>query len=282
MKLIVLLLVLLVRRLELRWPEWLRDLHRVARVQSWLAQTSGLDQWADLPAWMVRVALPALLLALLMLVLHGWFWGLAGWLAGAALLLWLLGPESEFRHLDELLLHGRMNDGERLAALASEHFAAEGKPADDGYFSQLLLRVLHRDAGHLFGTVFYLMTLGYGVAFFYVINRWLAAHPEAAGHQTARVVDAALYWLPSRLLIVVMALVGDYRRVMESVEGRMLQIEDNSRLLEDAAIAALDINGEPDPDNTLTGFDMLEALQSLLLRCLALWLILAALWILLL
>jgi AmpE protein len=95
------------------------------------------------------------------------------------------------------------------------------------------------------------------------------------------VVDAAMFWLPSRLLIVVMALAGDFRRVMEAVDGRMLQLDDNHRVLEDAAIAALDLDAEPDPDDLQAGIDMLEALQSLLLRCLALWLIMAAIWIML-
>ena len=58
----------------------------------------------------------------------------------------------------------------------------------------------------------------------------------------------------------------------------MLQLEDNRQVLEDAAIAALDLGQEPDPDDLQAGIDMLEALQSLLLRCLVLWLAMAAAW----
>lgn len=280
MKLLVLLAVLGLRRLDLVWPEWLAGAGKMAPIQRWLGASLG-EQMADLPAWLLRVALPALLVTLVMLVLDSWLWGLVGWVAGAFLLLALLGPESEFRHLDEMLVRGRMNDPDALGRLAREHFAAEGHPGDSGYFAALMLRILHRDSGHLFATVFFLITLGYGVAFLYLANRWLAAHPAATGHRAALVVDAAMYWLPSRLLIIVMALAGDFRRVMEAVEGRMLQLDDNRQVLEDAVIAAMDLGSELDPDDLPAGVDMLETLQSLLLRCLALWLIMAAIWIML-
>ncbi|MFN3713964.1 MAG: hypothetical protein ACK4SX_09920 [Alcanivoracaceae bacterium] len=280
MKLLVLLVVLALRRLDVVWPDWLTGGGQMARLQNWF---SGLlaDHLSDLVAWGLRVALPALLVAWLMLVLHGMLWGLAGWVAGAVLLLWLLGPESEFRHLDDMLVRGRMSDPHTLGQLAEQHFGAQGQPGEPGYFAGLMMRILHRDSGHLFATVFFLMALGYWAAFLYLANRWLAARPSLAGSEAARVVDAAMFWLPSRLLIVVMALVGDFRRVMEAVDGRMLQLDDNHRVLEDATIAALDLDAEPDPDDLQAGIDMLEALQSLLLRCLAMWLIMAAIWIML-
>ena len=180
----------------------------------------------------------------------------------------------------------RLQDGreEALRAmgdLASEHFGAQGKPGDSGYFADLMMRILHRDSGHLFATVFFLMALGYWAAFFYLANRWLMNCSSMPGQRAATTVDAAMFWLPSRLLILVMALAGDFRRVMDAVDGRMLQLEDNHQVLEDATIAALDLGEAPDQDDLPAGVDMLEALQSLLLRCLALWLILAAIWIML-
>lgn len=279
MKLLVLLAVLALRRLELVWPAWLAGGGQMGRFQHWLGER--LQGMGDLPAWMLRVALPALLVAWGMVVLHGILWGLPGWLAGAVLLLVLLGPESEFRHLDDILVRGRMNDPQALGDLARDHFGASGKPGDSGYFADLMVRILHRDSGHLFATVFYLVALGYWAAFLYLANRWLAGRVGVPGQQAAGVVDAAMYWLPSRLLIVVMALAGDYRRVMDAVDGRMLQMDDNRQVLEDATIAALDLGDSHDPDDLAAGVDLLEALQSLLLRCLAIWLILAALWVML-
>lgn len=280
MKLLVLLVVLGLRRLDVVWPAWLAGGGQMERLQQAISKLLA-DSSPDLLAWTVRVALPSLLVAIVMLVLHGWLWGLAGWIVGGVLLLALLGPESEFRHLDDMLVRGRMNDPDTLGDLASEHFGAQGKPGDSGYFADLMMRILHRDSGHLFATVFFLMVLGYWAAFFYLANRWLMNCPSMPGQRAAATVDAAMFWLPSRLLILVMALAGDFRRVMDAVDGRMLQLEDNHQVLEDATIAALDLGEAPDQDDLPAGVDMLEALQSLLLRCLALWLILAAIWIML-
>lgn len=280
MKFLVLLVVLGLRRLDVVWPAWLAGGGQMERLQQWIGGLIS-ESSPDLLAWVLRVGLPSLLLAIVMLVLHGWLWGLAGWLVGGVLLLALLGPESEFRHLDDMLVRGRMSDPDTLGKLASENFDAQGKPGDGGYFADLMMRILHRDSGHLFATVFFLIALGYWAAFLYLANRWLAARSGLPGHQAAVTVDAAMFWLPSRLLILVMALAGNFRRVMDAVDGRMLQLEDNRQVLEDATIAALDLGEAPDQDDLQAGVDMLEALQSLLLRCLALWLILAAIWIML-
>ena len=277
MKLLVLLVVLGLRRLEVNWPSWLAGGGQMERIQQRISSVLA-DSTPDLLGWLARVALPSLLLAVLMLLLQGWLWGAVGWLVGAVVLLMLLGPESEFRHLDDIIVRGRMSDPDTLGQLAKEHFGAQGNPRDSGYFADLMSRILHRDSGHLFATVFFLMTLGYWAAFFYLANRWLAGRPEIAGHRAALTVDAAMLWLPTRLLILVLALAGDFRRVMDAVNGRMLQLEENRQVLEDAAIAALDLREEPDPSNLQAGIDMLEGLQSLLLRCLAMWLILAAIW----
>ena len=280
MKLLVLLVVLGLRRLDVVWPAWLAGGGQMERLQQAISKLLA-DSSPDLLAWAVRVALPSLLVAIVMLVLHDWLWGLAGWLVGGLLLLALLGPESEFRHLDDMLVRGRMNDPDTLGQLATEHFDAQGKPGDSGYFPDLMMRILHRDSGHLFATVFFLMALGYWAAFFYLANRWLMSRSSLPGQRAALTVDTAMFWLPSRLLILVMALAGDFRRVMDAVDGRMLQLEDNHQVLEDATIAALDLGEAPDQDDLPAGVDMLEALQSLLLRCLAMWLILAAVWIML-
>lgn len=280
MKLLVLLVVLGLRRLDVVWPAWLAGGGQMERLQQAISKLLA-DSSPDLLAWTVRVALPSLLVAIVMLVLHDWLWGLAGWLVGGLLLLALLGPESEFRHLDDMLVRGRMNDPDTLGQLATEHFDAQGKPGDSGYFPDLMMRILHRDSGHLFATVFFLMALGYWAAFFYLANRWLMSRSSLPGQRAALTVDTAMFWLPSRLLILVMALAGDFRRVMDAVDGRMLQLEDNHQVLEDATIAALDLGEAPDQDDLPAGVDMLEALQSLLLRCLAMWLILAAVWIML-
>src|SRR5690606_40080376 len=103
------------RRLDFTWPQWMLDRHRVSHV---------LDRWRDkvepfglggVPRWLVLVALPVLAVALVLGLLHEILWGLPGFIAGGLLLLWLLGGESEFRQVDDLLVRSRMNDPERFA-----------------------------------------------------------------------------------------------------------------------------------------------------------------------
>ena len=277
MKLVILLLVLALRRMDITWPQWLAEADRIGRVAGPLGARTESAGLAEELAWFVRVAVPALLVAVIFSLFEGWFLTLLGMAAGTALLLWLLGPESEFRTVDDLLVRGRMNDPDQLAALAAERFDASGTPADSGYFERLIYTIMHRESRRLFATVFYLMTLGFWAAVLYVLNCWLASR-KVPGSETARWVDVALFWLPSRLLVLVMALAGDFRRVMDAVADRIWMLEEGDTVLGQALDAAMEIPVE-DSDPLQAGIDRLEAMQAVLQRCLAIWLILSAVWI---
>lgn len=275
MKLIVLLVVLALRRLDIVWPSWLRDVNPVhLAMRRWVPQHAG-----DGPAWLLGVLLPAVLVTLVMAWLDQVAWGLPGWLVGGGLLLWLLGTESEFRQLDELVVRARMDDEEEFGALARDRFAMSDTVASEGYLQRLCRQVSEHEAGTLFATVFFFITLGYGAAVLYVLNRWLA-NSDAPGHQWAKICDAAFYWLPARLLVLALALGGDFRRVMEAVEARLWQF-DEPDLFADAMQAALDVDGDELAPELSSMVPVLEDLQALLLRVLAIWLIFAALWVLL-
>ncbi|MGB1220960.1 MAG: hypothetical protein ACPG43_05435 [Alcanivoracaceae bacterium] len=277
MKLVILLLVLALRRMDIHWPQWLAEHDRIGRVAGPIGARTESAGLAEELAWLVRVALPALLVALVFALMHGWLLTLLGMALGTALLLWLLGPESEFRTVDDLLVRGRMNDGDQLAALAAERFDATGTPDDDGYFDRLIYTILHRETRRLFASVFYLITLGYWAAVLYVLNCWLASR-RLPGSDTARWVDVALFWLPSRLLVVVMALAGDFRRVMDAVGDKLWALEEGDSMLAQSLEAAMHIPVE-DSDTLQAGVDRLDAMQSVLQRCLAIWLIMAAVWV---
>ena len=102
MKFLVLILVLGLRRLDTSWPLWISN---PQRHQGWLQQWSNrLGQGQRV--WWLAVLLPAVLIAALTCWLDG-FWGQLLVLAlGIALMLWLVGGQSEFRHVDELLVRG--------------------------------------------------------------------------------------------------------------------------------------------------------------------------------
>ena len=166
MKFLVLILVLGLRRLDTSWPLWISN---PQRHQGWLQQWSNrLGQGQRV--WWLAVLLPAVLIAALTCWLDG-FWGQLLVLAlGIALMLWLVGGQSEFRHVDELLVRGRMNDPEGFAALATDEFDVTGTPGDPDYQSALTERILAREQG-LFVAIFWLVLLGFGAAFLVVPGR---------------------------------------------------------------------------------------------------------------
>ena len=279
MKLLVLLVVLALRRMDIDWPDWLvsRDRFRQALAPLDARLTPLTD--SVLLQWLAQVLAPAVLVGLLLGWVSGWLFGLVGLLLSGLLLLWLIGAESEFRHLDEMLMRGRMDDPEHLAEAAEEHFGVGSSPDDQGYFPALLRRITRQDLLHLFATIFWLITLGYGVAMLYVLNRHWLDSDNTGRREFAALLHTALIWLPARLLVLCMALAGNFGRVADSVAGEVWQLDDGLNLLDDALAGALDVTALEDPENLQKGMDQLEALQSLLLRCLAIWLILAAAWL---
>ena len=277
MKFLILLLVLVLRRLEFTWPAWLVERHRVGMVLERWRERVAPAGLTGVPRWLLLVALPVLIVALLLALLHSILWGVPGFVAGTLLLLWLLGGESEFRQVDDLLVRSRMNDPQRLAEGAEAHFGMSGSPLDDGYFAALSRRILQQDARHLFATIFWLLTLGYWAALLYQLNLALLRNDDEDRQGPAWTMHTALFWMPARLLVLCLALAGHFGRVAEAVKERIWQLDNSEALLNDAAAAALDMPTPP-MITAEQGVAHLEALQSLLLRCLAIWLILGGLW----
>lgn len=296
MKLVVLLVVLALRRLDFAWPG---AFLRRERFSEALAPLRDRIEGVGLPAvlrWAALVLVPVAVVALLLCLLHSVLWGLPGFIAGGVLLLWLLGAESEFRQQESLLERGRMNDPEAFSEAAERHFGMRGDVDDAGdaeqpdYFTRLYRRIVRQDARQLFATVFWLIALGYWAALLYVLNLTLvreeslreeALDETAPEPSPARLMHTALFWLPSRLLVLCLALAGNFGRVADAVSGRVWKLDDGEALLDDALEGALE---KPDPaaqaqDRLQAGVDRLEELQGVLLRCLAIWLILAAIWI---
>lgn len=275
MKFLVLIVVLGLRRLDASWPAWLLNPHRH---QSWLQQAAN-RLGGEQRVWWLAVFLPALLTALLVCWLAG-FWGqLLVMLLGIGLLLWLVGCQSEFRNVDELLVRGRMNDPEGFAALATDEFGVSGSPGERQYQKALAEQILGREQ-QLFIAIFWLVVLGFGAAFLVVLNRaWLAwAGTDQADSWQAR-LDTLLSW-PARLLLVLsMALAGNFTAVMEAMRGRWQPREQSGEGLLQVANVAMDDQEEQREASLAAAMDHLEALQGLLLRCVAIWLIVSAIWI---
>ena len=275
MKFLVLILVLGLRRLDTSWPYWLVS---PQRHQGWLQQWSNrLGQGRRV--WWLAVLLPALLIYLLTCWLDG-FWGQLLVLAvGMALMLWLVGGQSEFRHVDELLVRGRMNDPDGFAALATDEFDVTGTPGEPAYQSALTEKILAREQ-QLFIAIFWLVVLGFGAAFLVVLNRaWLAWAGEEQANSWQVRLDGWLCWPANKLLVLSMALAGDFTAVMEKMRGQWLRLDHSGQGLQEVANVALEDAQVQQGGSLSAALDHLESLQGLLLRCVAIWLILSALWI---
>jgi len=281
MKLLVLLLVLGLRRLDYAWPQWLRTPARFAYLLAPLRALAARLRLPGVLRWLVMVVLPAAVLGALIAWLHCWLAGVPGWIAGGVVLLWLLGPDSESRRVDDLLVRGRMHDDSGLADAARD-FGVTADPGEADFFSRLYRQIINREASGLFAITFWLIVLGYWAALLYALNYFLlrVGDDDDRVTATARVLHTALFWPPSRLLLVCMALAGDWRRVTQAVATRAWSLSEDEHLLEDglnAAVQGADPGQAPALDKAM---DELEQRQGLLLRCLALWLLLAAAWVL--
>lgn len=76
-----------------------------------------------------------------------------------------------------------------------------------------------------------------------------------------------------------MALAGDFTAVMEKMRGHWWRQEHSGQPLQQVANVALEDSQASGDGSLSAALDHLESLQGLLLRCVAIWLILAALWI---
>lgn len=278
MKLLVLLLVLALRRLELAWPAWLLGEDRVRR---WLEPF--WQRLGQLPApvhWGLGVLLPSLLVALLFHGLGEILWGIPGWFAGALLLLWLWGGESEFRQVEELLALGRMQDRERLHAMAQDSFQVS--PGRD-FFARLQDSFFLRDARVLFASIFWLILLGYWAVFLYLVNRlYLQCMSDGnmEGDSLAARIDEVLFYPVARLLVVCLALTSDFQQVMGAVRGKLLDLPSEA-LLHLAVTGVLAHSGRAGDEALSQQMERLEVLHATMLRTLALWLVMAAIWVML-
>lgn len=275
MKLLVLILVLGLRRLDTSWPLWITN---PQRHQGWLQQWNNrLGQGQRV--WWLAVLLPAVLISALTCWLDG-FWGqLLVLVLGIALMLWLVGGQSEFRHVDELLVRGRMNDPDGFAALTTDEFDVTGTPGEPAYQSALTEKILLREQ-QLFIAIFWLVVLGFGAAFLVVLNRaWLIRADQKDVNSWQARLDGWLCWPANKLLVLSLALAGDFTAVMEKMRGRWWSREQGDQSLPEVASVALDAPQGQSDGSLSSAMDHLESLQGLLLRCVAIWLILAALWI---
>ena len=274
MTFLMLILVLGLRRLESSWPHWMMDRQRH---QAWLQRVASRFGNGGL-LWCLGIGVPAVALALLECWLQG-VWGQWLWLLlGGVVLLWLLGGHSEFRQVDELLIRGRMSDPDGFAALAEDEFGVAGDPCDPAVQQALAEEVLGREL-RLFVAIFWLVILGLPAALVVVLNGAWAQRAERDNTHWAARLDHWLTWPAQRLLIFSMAVVGDFAAVLDCMRGHWLSLQGAEKHVAMAAQVAMDVPEQEEGTPFYRIIAPLESLQGLLLRCMAVWLILAAIWV---
>lgn len=271
MNLFILLVVLAVRRVDIGWSQsWIAE-DRIQRgIAPLIAWAKGKQKGAAI-IWLVAVLMPVLLWAWL----RSWVVPGVGYVLDVALLLWLLGAESEFRYLSGLIQRVRMRDAEQLETQARQHFALEQSANEEGYLDRLVHCVLVKSAEGTFALLFWFFLAGTWGSLLYGLNIALAKSLE--GENLAQQLHKLLVWLPDRLLLVAMAFAGSFRGAVEAGVRHWWQLN-GSALFEAAIPDSLDLPRNMPSDFYDIAKVKLIALEGLLNRCLALWLIVGVLW----
>lgn len=196
---------------------------------SW-RQTSGLYDpsrypWLD---WLKNqafsrilfVVLPLLLIALLNWLVSGWLFGLPSLVLGILVLLWCFGPLSLEPQV--LAWQEAVELGEEDKARALEdQLCGQGKGEDQDVIADCLWpAALER----LFGPIFWFLVFGLigaapvGAAFYWLVrqqSRRIDSEDEEETSDSQCRWLAWVNWLPARLLVYSLALVGDYKGTLD-------------------------------------------------------------------
>lgn len=262
-----------------RQTHWFLNKWRNSQLLSWLASHRS--------GQMLFIAPPLLLISLINWLLAGWFWGLPSLIFAAAVLLWCLGPEGLEPQLMAWQEALELGETEKEAALANQLCNQdlphpEDAPGLDVIADCLWLAALRR----LFGPIFWFLLFGLlgaapvGAALYWLVReqRHLLGQDQASGKADTEDCRwlAWLDWLPTRLLVYSLALVGDYSGTLaRSGAFRLEQTPDCTStrvLLSLAGRGALGCQETP---------DMAAAAMAIIWRALALWVLIACLiWLL--
>lgn len=208
-------------------------------LQRWCDEV--LQRTAAAPGW--RQVLLLLLPLVPLWWLLNWadqrFWAFPVLLMHLLLLLLALTPRDPLRSLIEGFAHAWWRGDHQAAALLAERDI--GVVADDPVM--LLDRVRDRVLleslqGYLLPLFWYLL-LGPLAALAAALCTRLTAYPQASGARLAGMLVHALAWLPARLLVLSLALTGNFDAVLAVLRRYMLDWDiDSTELLAQAAAAA--------------------------------------------
>jgi adenosylcobinamide-phosphate synthase len=236
---------------------------RIAALQAQLAgfierHFNGGEARHGMTAWLVGVALPALLLLILRVALHFSF-PLAGFVLDVTVLYLTMGFRQFSHYFTDIQLALRMGEIDRARQLLSEWRGERSDSLGSACIARLAIEqgILssHR---HVFGPLFWFMLLGPAGAVLYrlsmgVAKDWVVpggplVESERFGEFAQRAFQF-LDWLPARLTAVTFAIVGDFEDAVYCWRTQAAQWPDAaSGILLSSGAGALGIKlGQPLP-----------------------------------
>lgn len=279
-------LVLVVGLLILRFHGHVRSLHKDDWFRAWSAK---LEQARGLPHDGVRVLLTVLLpvaaLALLLWLLRDW--GLVSFVIALVVLLYSLG-RGDLE--DELATYRQaVRRGDTQAAYHGVTPINRGDSEASNWLElqqELVAGLPYRLFEREFAVVFWFAVLGPAGALLYRLA-WLravaittpTAVPGVSGSEwpVSRLL-ALLEWLPARLLIPSMAVVGNFTPVMQLAGRLFLGSYPAPTLL--ALLVETALGWRSEDLEGRNGRDVVADIQALMRRALVLWVLLVAVWVL--
>ncbi len=213
---------------------------------------------------------------------------LAAELFALLVLLWSLGPVDLFRQLRDHIQALRLEDKE-LADSTGEAIIACSFPSRHG--QAISISLLSGEAiRRMFAPIFWFIALGgVGVIWYRVVLELCRDTDDVEGgfHTSLRELQELFNWIPARLMVVMLALVGDMQNLLNvwnpvafwkrSVPLRQVLFS-SDRLLSDCMAAALQFTGsqatvtELDPGSLKSSLDRLVPVYTILQRVFILWL----------
>src|SRR5699024_11395053 len=146
MTIVTLLFVLGLRRFDLAWASMWVAPNRVDNAVAPMMQWAEKRKFGENLVWLFAVVLPVILGHWLYVSVGVWL----GSLLAGALLLWLLGAESELRYLEGLIQRALMRDKEQFEQQANKYFHLCGDVEDATYLPLLMRRILQQESTKVF------------------------------------------------------------------------------------------------------------------------------------
>ncbi|HEX4044276.1 MAG TPA: regulatory signaling modulator protein AmpE [Gammaproteobacteria bacterium] len=225
----------------------------------------------------ISVVIPLIIIGTIQLLLKNWLYGIASLVFQFAVLFYCIGPRNFWADTFASINALQQADPEQAAQQLHTAFAIQELGDTEQAHRQLTNHVFIEANRRLFAVIFWFAILGPLGAVLYRTVSLTAVNtqePLADLAQRARTVEAALDWLPIRVLTFLFALTGHFVHVLSSWRKKVLFTWDaNNLLLAGCGMAALhnEKHGHVAEDGSTE-----RAAVSLVDRTLVVWLIIVA------